>query len=78
MVSYNSKRLLVNIFLKKRLSVYNNSTFIHKNFVGNKFYLSRGLYGRYVFVYKENIGLRFGSFISTRKFLNKPVYKKKR
>lgn len=78
MVHYQIKRVLRDSYLKNKLVIYKNSCKIHKSFLKKRLILSRGMYGRYILVYKENVGLTFGSFVSTRKFLNKPVYKKKR
>lgn len=78
MLLFPVKQLVLRINKGKKLAVFKNSILIHKSFNGYKFILNRGMYGRYIKVCKENIGLTFGSFVSTRKFLNKPVYKKKR
>lgn len=58
--------------------MYRNNLKIHKHLVNSNIILSRGMYGRYILLDKVNVGLKYGSFISTRKFTNKPVYKKKR
>jgi len=78
MLHYQIKRILRDNYLKNKLVVHKSNSKIHKTFVKKKIILNRGMYGRYVYIYRENIGLTFGSFISTRKFLNKPTYRKKR
>lgn len=78
MLRHQIKKILRDDLRQGKLVVYRGSCKVHKLFLNKKFILNRGMYGRYIYVRKENIGLNFGSFVSTRKFLNKPVYKKKR
>lgn len=78
MVYFLQKLLIFRGFISKKLIVYQNSVKIHKNLIDCNMILNRGMYGRYLLIKHQNIGLRYGSFVSTKKFTNKPVYKKKR
>jgi len=78
MLRYQTKRLVFDKYLGNNLKIYKNNSIIHKNNLKDKVILNRGMYGRYLSIRFCNIGLTYGSFISTRKFLNKPFYKKKR
>lgn len=76
---YSEKnKLIINVFKKSKLFCFKNNLVILKLFKNKKFFITRGVFLKYIYVQPEMFGLKFGMYISTRKLYNKYLFMKKK